>query len=101
MTVENCAAPGGVPTYLIVDQWGRFSLAYQRGTEFVGKTGFCDRKKVAELAYKVAGGDPHATTHPKTLMQLALTVLANEAELAFASKGERVTDGIEEVERVQ
>jgi hypothetical protein len=98
MTIDNFAAPGGVPCYLVVDEWGRFAIANQLGQRFEGKTKWLHLDQAAELAFKVAGGDPASLTHPQTLLQLALAVLAHQAELAFASKGERVTDGLAPLE---
>jgi hypothetical protein len=95
MTIDNFAAPGGVPSYLVVDQWGRFALANRIGQEMRGLTGFMYTDDASQLAFKVAGGDPMSLTHPKTLLRLAVAVLGYQAELAFAAKGVRVTDGLD------
>lgn len=86
MEVPSLAIAGARPFLLLRDAAGRHALGRQIGASVSVTTPWIDPERAFDVALRVAGGDPRMTTHPTTLIGLAVAVLA---VFAAAQEGAR------------
>jgi hypothetical protein len=77
LEVENRESIGGAPLFLVRDEaTNKHALAIQIGNDWRLRSKWIDVEKAITIAYRVAGGDSRAITHPGVLQAFAIVLLS-------------------------